>query len=88
MWVLDSVILNDKPKYLHHINEWLPDKSFKWRLCYRASLDGWEPKNFHSKCDNKGPTVLLVQVGNFVFGGFTDESWSEIPLSQGNEWEF
>ena len=57
--------------------EWFDEYNFQWRLCYRASLDGASAKAFHSKCDNKAPTVVLVQVGKFIFGGFTDNSWSQ-----------
>jgi len=44
---------------------------------YRASLDGDSSSAFHSRCDNKGPTVVIVitEFGN-VFGGFTYTSWS------------
>jgi hypothetical protein len=46
-----------------------------WQLCYRASTHGWYAKDFHSKCDNKGPTIVLVKVNEFIFGGFTDTNW-------------
>ena len=26
--------------------------------------------------DGKGPTVTIIQVGSFIFGGYTDMSWS------------
>ena len=72
-----SKILRGKDEcYTHQLIEWLTDLNFEWRLCYRASVDGWGAKNFHSKCDDKGPTVVLVQVGKFIFGGFTDTNWS------------
>ena len=54
----------------------IPYKSGKWRLLFRASRDGFAAKSFHSKCDNKGPTVTVVQSGSFVFGGFADAAWS------------
>ena len=31
---------------------------------------------FHSNCDGKGPTVAIIQVGSYIFGGYTDVSWS------------
>ena len=47
-----------------------------WRLCWRASQDGWEATTFHSNCDNKGPTVMIVRVGlKYIFGGYTSISW-------------
>ena len=50
--------------------------------CYRATEHGWDASTFHSKCDFKGPTVTLVKVDKFVFGGFTDLDWGgEITLA-------
>ena len=45
------------------------------KLLYRASRNGWAASNFHSCWDNKGPTVTVVKSGNFIFGGYTDQSW-------------
>ena len=45
-------------------------------LIYRASRDGWEYVNFHAHCDNKGPTVTVVKSGNYIFGGYTEQSWN------------
>ena len=44
-------------------------------LLYRASRDGWYSYNFHFHCDNKGPTVTVINSGNNIFGGFTEQSW-------------
>ena len=44
--------------------------------CWRAKTDGWAASTFHSKCDGKGPTVSVIQVGSYIFGGYTDVSWS------------
>ena len=44
-------------------------------LLYRASRDGWASSNFHYCCDNKGPTVTVIKSGNYIFGGFTEQSW-------------
>jgi hypothetical protein len=51
-----------------------------WQLCYRASRDGWYAKDFHSKCDNKIPTIVLVKVVDYIFGGFTDTNWEQKKL--------
>jgi len=53
----------------------LPYRRGKWRLLFRASRDGFAAKAFHSKCDNKGPTVTIVKSGSFIFGGFTEAAW-------------
>ena len=44
--------------------------------CWHAKTDGWEDSTFHSKCDGKGPTVTIIKVGSYIFGGYTDVSWS------------
>ncbi|XP_028392603.1 tripartite motif-containing protein 45-like [Dendronephthya gigantea] len=51
------------------------ERTVPLRLCYRASLHGWESQTFHRLCDSKKPTVVLVQVGKWIFGGYTDQSW-------------
>lgn len=46
-------------------------------LIYRASRDGDNSKNFHSKCDGKSNTLTVIKtsVGK-RFGGFTAGEWS------------
>ena len=44
-------------------------------LLYRASCNGWAASNFHSCCDNKGPTVTVIKSGNYIFGGYTEQHW-------------
>ena len=53
----------------------IPYKSGKWCLLFRASRDGFAADSFHSKCDDKGPTVTVVRSGSFIFGGFTEAAW-------------
>jgi len=43
---------------------------------YVASKDGDSASEFHKRCDDQGPTVILVESTNgAVFGGYTDQSW-------------
>ena len=55
--------------YLHEL---LGNKKLVTTLLYRGSDHGWMFKDFHDRCDNKGPTVSLFKVkgGNCV-GGYT-----------------
>ena len=58
---------------------WLPPQQQEgtWRLLFRASRDGFAANTFHSRCDNKGPTVTIaISINGFRFGGFTEESWT------------
>ena len=50
---------------------------YHWKLCWRASRDGWAAERFHSLCDDKGPTVTIIKVGKYIFGGYASESWSK-----------
>ena len=74
----DSTILTAEQKEIF-VNNWLKTKlnssQSDFVLIYRASRDGWHSSNFHVLCDNKGPTVTVVKSGEYIFGGFTDQSW-------------
>jgi hypothetical protein len=50
----------------------------KWKLLYRASVDGFSAKNFHSRCDGFKPTLTIIKeaANNYIFGGFTSAAWS------------
>ncbi|CAH3168542.1 unnamed protein product [Porites lobata] len=77
----DSVIVGDNVHHLANLSTWLKpvaqSESSKWKRCWRASVDGWAVSTFHSRCDNKGPTVTIIRVGGtYIFGGYTKLSWS------------
>ncbi|XP_015756461.1 PREDICTED: fibroblast growth factor receptor-like 1 [Acropora digitifera] len=67
-------------KYLIKLNSFLApvlQSSSRSRFvrCWRAKTDGWAASTFHSNCDGKGPTVVIIQVGSYIFGGYIDKSW-------------
>lgn len=46
-------------------------------VIYTGTKDGDGANAFHSKCDQAGPTLVLVEtVNGKKFGGFTTESWA------------
>jgi hypothetical protein len=46
------------------------------RLIYRGSWDGFTAVEYHSKCDNQGPTFIIIKLEfNRIFGGLTDIDW-------------
>jgi hypothetical protein len=51
----------------------------KWSLLYRGSRDGFEPYDFHSRCDGKSPTLTIYKAreSSFIFGGFTTGVWHQ-----------
>ena len=56
---------------------WLPTPGLtNWVQLFSSQVDGWYSATFHSKCDKKGPTVILARTGNFIFGGYAEVSWS------------
>ena len=82
LWGLrQSVILGNDDNYLSTLSNWLhavaQSKSSDWKRCWRASVDGWASTTFHSHCNNKGPTVTIIRVGKYIFGGYTSTSWSK-----------
>ncbi|MDR3738138.1 MAG: TLD domain-containing protein [Terracidiphilus sp.] len=60
--------------FLSALADWLPGRTFT--LLYRGSRDGMTPLAFHSLCDGKGPTLVLIRCDKgFVFGGYAGASW-------------
>lgn len=60
----------------HHsiLLSWLPPGA-NCSLLYQASFDGQTPADFHRCCDDRGPTIVVIRVGAYIFGGFTSQSW-------------
>ena len=72
----ESIILTNVEEQ-RILRSWLPEAmAGGWRLLFRASRDGYAASVFHSKSDNKGPTVTVVKSRGNILGGFTEESWT------------
>ena len=73
----DSTILSTEHRQT--LTSWLKhtltSAGHTYSLIYRASRNGWAASNFHSFCDRKGPTVVVVKSGNYIFGGYTEQHW-------------
>ena len=69
-----SVILNED-NHQDILLDWLPPNVATQQLLYRASRDGRRVKDFHHYCDGKGPTLVLMKHGDYIFGGYTEKSW-------------
>ena len=55
------------------VKDWLNNKNFKTDLLFRKSRDGFKPKDFHDRCDNKGITVTFIEtMKEYKFGGYTE----------------
>ena len=59
---LDSIILNESKRcdeFLNKIYEWTGGKNME--LLYRGTRDGMTGEEFHTRCNNKGPTICLFK---------------------------
>ena len=78
----DSVIVGNSINYLRTLRSWLSpvarSVNSAWKRCWHASVDGWAASTFHSRCDGKGPTVTIIRVGKYIFGGYTSVSWGKL----------
>ena len=82
----DSVIVGNSINYLRTLRSWLSpvaqSVNSAWKRCWHASVDGWAVSTFHSRCDGKGPTVTIIRVGKYIFGGYTNVSWGKLTLQK------
>ena len=60
------------------ISNWIiRDTKIYTQLIYKAKRDGDKASDFHSKCDNRGPTITIIQtIKGSRFGGYTSISWT------------
>ena len=79
----DSKIINgdDERIQFYSLCNFEIGQSFK--LLYRASRDGFDPKDFHSKCDNYPNTITIIQsMPGYIFGGYTQVCWTSTPYDK------
>ena len=46
-------------------------------LLYRGSRDGFSSDNFHSNCDNKGHTLVIIETDRGFVVGYADAEWGQ-----------
>ena len=63
-------------KLISYLDPVVPD-AFRSEFvrCWHAKTEGSAASIFHSNCDGKGPTVTIIKVDQYIFGGYTDTSW-------------
>jgi hypothetical protein len=63
--------------------KWLKeeDKSnLTWKLAWRGTRDGFGGDKFHSLCDNKGESIVVIKCSSgYLFGGYASASWNSSP---------
>ncbi len=59
------------------INEYIGVDQCRFEFLFRASKDGFNTNAFHKKCDNKGPTLVIIKSKGYekIFGGFAPCGW-------------
>jgi hypothetical protein len=74
-----SVIMKDDERsmIISEIENKMNKRITKLKKLYQATIDGGDPINFHSKCDNKENTLVIIKSeGLRRFGGFTPIPWN------------
>jgi hypothetical protein len=67
----NSEILNQQQNYTVQLEKWLGGAK-SWKLCYRATENGWLGSTFHKLCDSKKPTVTIIRSRSYIFGAYSD----------------
>ena len=72
-----SYIIRNKDEDLS-IKNWIHgNKQIRFNLLFRISRDGTTTINFHTKCDFKGKTLILIETKDGKrFGGYTSLQWN------------
>ncbi|CAG8629268.1 3654_t:CDS:2 [Gigaspora rosea] len=96
----DSTLI--KAEHVAKLCDWIDRKDgkpysfdeipYKFKLLIRGSRDGFEAETFHEKCDNKGATIVVMQIaysGELV-GGYNPIEWTtgDIRLTTQNSFLF
>ena len=68
------------------VRDWIIEnytyKGIITQLLYKATRDGDKASDFHSKCDNMGPSLVVIQTTTgYIFGGYTSKSWTNSNFS-------
>ena len=68
---------NERKMIFSEIENKMNKKIRKIKKLYQATIDGGDPINFHSKCDNIENTLVFIKSeGLRRFGGFTPIPWT------------
>ena len=72
--LLDNSLIITNQDEVKLINSWIaPNKNLKYELLYRATRDGDTLNDFHKKCDNKSPIIVIGKTPKgYIFGGYTN----------------
>jgi len=59
-------------------SQYIKNIPYEFNLILRGSRDGFDPKSFHNKCDNKGANIIVIKIknSNQIVGGYNPLDWS------------
>ena len=70
--------INEKKQNINWIKEKTKKNTIEFELIFKMSENGTNSEDFHKYCDNKGPTLTIIQTTkNKKFGGFTPLNWGK-----------
>jgi len=72
------------------IRDWItPSNTIYIKLIFQLTRDGKNCVDFHRLCDNRGPTLVLIETDRgYKFGGFTSSNWDKSNLDKIDDWTF
>jgi len=71
-----------EPHHKKQLEAWMNWNEITCRVLFRGSEQGHTPQAFHTACDNKGPTIVLIKLGKgTLFGGYTSANWDSSNTS-------
>ena len=81
----DSCIINSAQ--LETLKKWInPNKPIKFNLLYSAKKHGDNRISFHNRCDNRAPTITIVETTKgIIFGGYTEAKWQSEGYAKKDE---
>jgi len=64
-------------EHAQQIEQWMGGEKKIGQCLWKATEHGFGADQFHSRCDNKGSTVVIVQSSEgYVFGGYAHNPWN------------
>jgi hypothetical protein len=70
-FLADSKCVIEK-KQKEYLLKLLGNKKYVTYMLYRGSEHGWKCKDFHSRCDDKEPTISLFKIKDGdIIGGYS-----------------
>lgn len=91
--VVESSLLSDLDDVAFLQEQGFSGRQARLELLMRGTIDGFGAREFHSRCDGKGPTLTVIKSEKGkVFGGYAGLSWGiaprRVPYNDPEAWLF